>query len=178
MASRRQAWVRGVGPVDFIRQKDIGHDRPGEVFKFRCLLIEIVQAGDIGWQEIGRELDTLEYPMQGHGHGFGQHGLTTPPGTSSKMTWPSHSRATNTRVIWSFLTDYDPGHVVDQPGSQFMNGSDFLFIRFDGCLLVVHSLFLHILCSGPNGLFLRRAFKRRQSSRIRSKAPGANGSGP
>ena len=52
------------GPVDLIRQDDLRHDGACPVFELAGLLVEYVDAGNIGGQEIGRELDAAESAAQ------------------------------------------------------------------------------------------------------------------
>ena len=47
----------GGGAVDLVAQHDVGEDRAGPELEVALLLVEDVDAGDVGGQQVGRELD-------------------------------------------------------------------------------------------------------------------------
>ena len=48
------------GAVDLVREQQVGEDRPGPELKARLALVVDVRAGDVGRQEVRRELQTAE----------------------------------------------------------------------------------------------------------------------
>ena len=58
----------GRGAVDFVREQDVREDGTAAKDEFGSLLIEIVDAGDVGRKQVGGELDTLRI----RGNGFRQ----------------------------------------------------------------------------------------------------------
>ena len=65
----------GRGAVDLVRQQDLREDRSRPELELVELLIERPHAGDVGGQQVRRELDAPEGGVQGAGQRLGQHGL-------------------------------------------------------------------------------------------------------
>ncbi len=68
----------GAGPVDLVPENDVGEDRPGLELEVAPLLVVDVDAGDVGGQKVGRELDPAERAVDGSGDGLGKHRLADP----------------------------------------------------------------------------------------------------
>ena len=65
----------GGGAVDLVPQHDVGEDRAGPELEVALLLVEDVDAGDIGGQQVGRELQSAERAVDRTRDRLGQHGL-------------------------------------------------------------------------------------------------------
>ena len=65
----------GGGAVDLIRQQNVAEHGARPEDKGRLLLIIVIEAGDVGGQQVRGELDPPEFSAQRFGQGFGQHGF-------------------------------------------------------------------------------------------------------
>ena len=67
------AWTR---PVDLIGKHHLGEQRTGLKAEVSGALIKHIEAGEIRWQQITGEADTLKRQADTPGEGFGQRGFT------------------------------------------------------------------------------------------------------
>ena len=67
--------VFGDGAVDLVAEHDVGEDRARAELEVAALLVEDVHAGDVGGQQVGRELDAAERAVDRPGDRLGEHGL-------------------------------------------------------------------------------------------------------
>jgi len=65
------------GAVDLIRQQQVGEDRAAHEFESAraSVGLEDFGAGDVGWHQVGRELDPLEPEVEDLGDRFDEEGL-------------------------------------------------------------------------------------------------------
>ena len=62
----------GRGAVDLVGEDDLRHDRPLAELERAVGLVVDGDAGDVGGQQVGSELDALEGAAQGAGQGLGE----------------------------------------------------------------------------------------------------------
>ena len=62
----------GGGAVDLVGEDDLGDERPLAEGEVLGLLVEVVDARDVGGHEVGGELDSLEGAAEGAGDGLGE----------------------------------------------------------------------------------------------------------
>lgn len=67
----------GRGAVDFVGEEDVREDWAFVEFEFLLALMIDRNAEDVGRQNVGRELNTLELRVDGGGEGFGECGLAS-----------------------------------------------------------------------------------------------------
>jgi len=65
----------GGGPVDFVGENDLSHDRPRTKLELHRLLVVDGNACHIGRKHVRGELNAAESATDGLGEGAGQHGL-------------------------------------------------------------------------------------------------------
>ena len=63
------------GAVDLVGEDDLGHDGPRAELELLGLLVVDREAGDVGGQQVGRELDAPEAAAEAAGERLGQDGL-------------------------------------------------------------------------------------------------------
>ena len=63
------------GAVDLVGEDDLGHDRSRPELELLRLLVEDREAGDVGRQQVGRELDAAEGAADALGERLGEHRL-------------------------------------------------------------------------------------------------------
>ena len=66
----------GGGPVNLVGQHHLGHHRAGPELETSVALVVDGNAGDVGGEQVGGELDALELAAQRGGQALGQHRLT------------------------------------------------------------------------------------------------------
>ena len=66
------------GPVQLVRQQDVGEDRAGMEDRGHPLTIEDHGADEVGGQQVGRELDPAAVQAERLGQRLGQRGLSDP----------------------------------------------------------------------------------------------------
>ena len=65
----------GGGPVELVGQEDVGEDGAGAEGQDAGVTVEDDGPGDVGREEVGRQLDPAEAETEGTGQGLGQGGL-------------------------------------------------------------------------------------------------------
>ena len=65
----------GRGPVDLVRQHDVGEHRAGAELEAHVLLVEHVDPGDVAREQVGRELDAREAAAHRARQGLGEQRL-------------------------------------------------------------------------------------------------------
>ena len=87
------------GPVDLVGQHDVGEDRAGTEDELLRLAVVQAAAGDVGGQQVGRELDAMELAGQAAGDGLAHqrlaHARECPPGARVR---PASSATTASRT--------------------------------------------------------------------------------
>jgi hypothetical protein len=71
---QRRLRLRG-GPVDLVRQEDVGEDRPRPELERALLLVEDRRPGDVAGEHVGRALHPVRGGVDRLGDGPGQHRL-------------------------------------------------------------------------------------------------------
>src|SRR5262249_28025553 len=61
--------------IDLVREHNVGDDRPSPELELGGALVVNRDAGDVGGQQIWRELNALEGATRGAGQAFGEHSL-------------------------------------------------------------------------------------------------------
>ena len=89
--------------VDLVREDDVGEQRPRAELELPGLLVEDQRAGDVGGQKVGRALDPRRTHRPSAADTVRTSSVLATPGTSSRSTCPSASRATMSRRVWSAL---------------------------------------------------------------------------
>ncbi len=64
------------GAVDFVGEDDVGEDRPGFEVEGLGFLVVDGDAEDVGGEHVGRELNAVEFAIDGAGEGAGEDGFT------------------------------------------------------------------------------------------------------
>jgi hypothetical protein len=62
-------------PVDLVREQDLREHRAGAELELARLLVERAHAGDVGRQQVRRELDAAEGAVEGASERLGEHRL-------------------------------------------------------------------------------------------------------
>ena len=65
----------GRSAVDFVGQDNLRNDGAGAEFKIGGMLVVVMDAGNVGWHQVGGELDAAEIAVQGIGKGTGEGSL-------------------------------------------------------------------------------------------------------
>ena len=73
-----------------VREDDLRHDRAGLELEFLRLLVVDRQAGDVGWQEVRRELDAPERAAEAAGDRLGEHRLAGARDVLDEEVAPAH----------------------------------------------------------------------------------------
>ena len=68
----------GAGAVDLVADHDVGEDRTRFEDEVAALAVPYRDAGDVGGEEVGGELDAAELAVDRAGERFGQQGLADP----------------------------------------------------------------------------------------------------
>jgi hypothetical protein len=71
----RRADCLGRRPVDLVPDHDVGEDAAGTELELAGVLVEHRHAGDVGGQQVRRELDPADRRVDAAGQGLGQHRL-------------------------------------------------------------------------------------------------------
>jgi hypothetical protein len=126
--------------VDLVGQDQVGEHRPLLGNEFLLFLVEDQGPQDVGGQEIGRELDALEFGFNGRGQGFDGQGLGQ-AGHAFDQDVPVGQQADKQTLHHGHLADHDLVHL----GQDVLHKGAF---RFD---LVVDFLqvFIHASGSAP-----------------------------
>ena len=85
----------GRRPVDLVGEHDLAHDRAGPELELLGLLVVDRDAGDVGRQQVGRELDAPEGAAERCARWPWPAWSCRCPGTSSMSRCPWHSSATS-----------------------------------------------------------------------------------
>jgi hypothetical protein len=102
----------GRRPVDFVGQKDLGHDRPRSIFEVARLLVVHGDTGDVGGEQIGGELDAPKDAARRTGDAAGQHGLSHTWHVLDEDMAPAHEGC-HRQLYLAALADDDPLYVGD-----------------------------------------------------------------
>ena len=80
------------GAVDLVGQHNVGEDRAGTEDKLLRLAVVQTAAGDVGGQEVGRELDAMELAGQAAGDGLAHQRLAHPGDVLQEHVFPGQQR--------------------------------------------------------------------------------------
>jgi hypothetical protein len=136
----------GSGAVDFVSQQDVGKHRAGAEGEPAFLLVEKVDAGEVGRQQVGGELHTAELRVDRPGQRFCQPGLAG-AGDVLEQHMPARDQSRDREVDDICFADDDPGDVFPDASGQSGYIADF----HESLLRVCHVSLLIIVLYKPFG---------------------------
>ena len=101
------------GPVDLVREHDLGEDRPRSELEVIDLLVERPDACDVRRQKIRGELDAAKGAVERTGQRLGEHGLAD-PGDILDQQVPFAKQGDEAELDLFFFVDDRPGHVLHE----------------------------------------------------------------
>ncbi|MNV49823.1 hypothetical protein D3C71_1417930 [compost metagenome] len=98
-------------PVDFVRENNLSEQGTGAKVKLPILLIIEVNAGQIRWKQIRRELNPLKAEVEGSGEALGQKRLSCSRHILQQHMPPGEERREQQIYLLSFANN-DPPNIV------------------------------------------------------------------
>jgi hypothetical protein len=109
------AWVLGGGAVDLVGQQEVGEDRAGEELQLAAaglgVLLDDVDARDVGGHQVGGELDPAELHVE-RPRQRARHQSLADPGHPQEQDVPAAEQADEQVVDHRLLADDHLGHLL------------------------------------------------------------------
>jgi hypothetical protein len=114
--------------VDFIREHDVGEDGAGAQRKRAVPRIQHVSAGDVGGQQIRRELDAADRGSQGRREGFDERRLGD-TGDPFEQHVPAREQRDEHHVHLRRVADVNAAHLVAHVEHPLPRRLDFIHLQ-------------------------------------------------